>query len=159
MMIPFSDKPNHIHVAAATLLLLTFTPNIASLAQGLDAEGAIDAIVGSPVETAEEPVASDEERILAAIENSDENAAEVRKRFSLEGVRIVFLPDLDDEGAAIREKMEAFDAGIAALREAIHGSAIFYHALDSNSVLLEDVVALEFGDDDEVTIFVAGRER
>lgn len=147
-----------LHTAMAATLLVAATPNMALLAQGLDAEGAIDTIVGSDVTTGEEAVAADEERIVAAIENASASAAEVRKRFSVERVEIVFLPDLGEEETAVEAKMAEFEAQITELREAIQGSAIFYHAIDSHSVLLNDVVALEFGDDNGVTIFVAGSE-
>lgn len=156
------DKPNRfharIHAAMAAAFLLASTPHAALLAQGLDAEGAIDTIVGSEVETSEEAAAADEARIIAAIEGSAASAAEVRKLFQLDNVRIVFLPDLDEDGAAIRAKMEEFRDGIAALREAIQGSAIFYYAVDSRSVLLNDIIAIELGEDNDATIFVAGGE-
>jgi N-methylhydantoinase B len=45
---------------------------------------------------------------------------------------------------------------IRELQTAIEASAIFYHAIDSHQVLLRDVVAVEFGDDDSITIFAAG---
>lgn len=152
------DKPNWIHAAAAAAFLLASMPNVALLAQGLDAEGAIDAIVGSQITTAEEATAADEERIVAAIENTSDNAAEVRKRFSVDNFEIVFLPDLGEEETTVEASMEEFQPEIAALREAIQGSAIFYHAIDSHSVMLNDVVAMEFDDDNGVTIFVAGGE-
>ena len=152
------DISHRIHAAAAAAFLLACVPNVALLAQGLDAEGAIDTIVGSEVETTEKAAAADEERIIEAIESSAANAAEVRKRFAIDNLQIVFLPDLDEEGAAIKAKMEEFGDQIASLREAIQGSAIFYYAIDSRSVLLNDIVALELGEENDVTIFVAGRE-
>lgn len=159
MTIFISTRPDRIHlVAPVALLLLACAPDIALLAQGLDAEGAIETIVGSQVETAEEAIATDEKRIIAAIENSSANAAEVRKRFTVDNVRIVFLPDLEEKGAAVKAKIEEAGSGIAALREAIQGSAIFYHAIDSRSVLLDDIIAVEFGEKNDVTILVAGRE-
>lgn len=153
-----SNTPDRIHVVALAAFLLACAPDIALLAQGPDAQGAIDTIIGSDVETAEEAIAADERRVIAAIENSSRNAAEVRKRFSVDTVRIVFLPDLEEKGAAVKAKIEEFGDGIAALREAIHGSAIFYHAVDSRSVLLDDIIAVEFGEKADVTIMVAGRE-
>ncbi|RIK87532.1 MAG: hypothetical protein DCC69_03605 [Hyphomicrobiales bacterium] len=158
MTIFISTRPDRIHLVAPVALLLACAPDIALLAQGLDAEGAIETIVGSQVETAEEAIATDEKRIIAAIENSSANAAEVRKRFTVDNVRIVFLPDLEEKGAAVKAKIEEAGSGIAALREAIQGSAIFYHAIDSRSVLLDDIIAVEFGEKNDVTILVAGRE-
>ena len=146
--------PGYAHLLALGVFLLACAPGVSSLAQGLDAEGAIDTIVGSQVETAEEAIAADDARVIAAIENSSEAAVAVRKRFSVGNVRIVFLPDLDED-AAVRAKIEEFETGIAALRESIQGSAIFYHAIDSHRVMLDDIVAVEFEGDD-VTIMVAG---
>lgn len=156
MTILIHGRHERIHLVAAIALLLASAPDIRLLAQGLDAEGAIDTIVGSEVETAEEAVEADEERVIAAIDDSLDNAAQVRKRFTLDKVRIVFLPDLEEKGEAVKAKIEEAGGGIAALREAIQGSAIFYHAIDSRGVLLDDVLAVEFGDDNDVTIMVAG---
>lgn len=156
MTILIQNRHDRIHLVALIALFLAWAPDIGLLAQGLDAEGAIDTIVGSDVETAEEAIAADEERVIAAIENSSNNAAEVRKRFAIDNVRIVFLPDLDENGAAVKAKIEEFGSGIAALREAVQGSAIFYHAIDSHAVLLDDVIAVEFGEENDVTIMVAG---
>ena len=153
-----SDRPNWLHAVFATAFLLASAPNVALLAQGLDSEEAIDTIVGSDVKTGESKTAADEDRILAAIEKSTDNAADVRKRFSIDDVEIVFLPDLGEEETAVEAKMEEYKDDVAVLREAIQGSAIFYHAIDSRSVLLTDVIALEFHDQNAVTIFVAGGE-
>lgn len=153
-----SDKPAWIHAAAAAAFLLASAPNVALMAQGLDAEGAIDAIVGSDINTGEEAVTADEERIVAAIEQTAENAAEVRKRFSIDRVDIVFLPDFGDEETAVDAKMAEFETEIGELRNEIQGSAIFYHAVNSHRILVTDVIAMEFDDDNVATIFVAGRE-
>lgn len=139
-------------------LAIAVAPGSPLMAQGLNTEGTIEAIVGSDVNTNEEAVADDEERIVAAIEKTPENTGEVRRRFSIERVDIVFLPDFGDEETAVEAKAAEFESQIAELRNEIQGSAIFYHALDSRAVLLNDVIALDFGDDNGVTIFVAGRE-
>ena len=151
-----------IHAALAAAFLLACAPNMALLAQGLDAEGAIDTIVGSEVTTGEEAAAADEARIVAAIENTAETISEVRRKFALDRVEIIFLldlgPDLGDNETAVEAKMAEFGPQLEELRAEIQASAIFYHAIDSHSVLLTDVVALEFDDDNGVTIFVAGTE-
>lgn len=152
------DSVLRIHMAAMAAFLLVSTPQMALMAQGLDAEGAIDTIVGSDVTTGEEAATADEERIVAAIENTAETSADVRKKFSLDRVEIIFLPDLGDDETAVEAKMAEFEPQIAELREAIQGSAMFYHAIDSRSVLLTDIVALEFDDDNGVTIFVRGEQ-
>ena len=146
------------HLVLLAALAIAVAPGSPLMAQGLNTEGTIEAIVGSDVNTNEEAVADDEDRIVAAIERTPENTGEVRRRFSIERVDIVFLPDFGDEETAVEAKAAEFESQIAELRNEIQGSAIFYHALDSRAVLLNDVIALDFGDDNGVTIFVAGRE-
>ncbi|EKF19099.1 hypothetical protein [Nitratireductor pacificus] len=126
------------------------------LAQGLDREEAIDAIVGSDVKTEEVEAASATDRLVAAIAATAENAERVRKTFSLEEVDIVFLQDLDKGPDGVRKVLAEKESAIAMLREAIEGSALFYHAVDSRSVMVRNIVALEYGDGDKVTIFVEG---
>lgn len=156
-------RPKRAYRVMALALSIACIPSYASLAQGLDSQGTIDTIIGSEVETAEQAVASDAHDVVAAIEKSLDNAAAVRKRFSLDNVRIVFLPDLDDDASAeeamVKAAMEKHRDEINTLREAVQGSAIFYHAINSHSVLLTDIVAVEFGEDNDVTILVSGRKR
>lgn len=139
------------------LLIALLLASPAAFAQGLDKEGAIDTIVGSDVTTGEEAANKDEGRILKAIENSSVAAAAVRRKFSLDKVEIVFIPDLEDEDTQIEAKLEQFKSQVAELRESIQGSAMFYHAVDSRSVQLNEIIALEFDDKNGVTIFVKGR--
>ena len=156
-------KPDRRRLVLPLALLLAGMPGQVLLAQGLDAQETIETIVGSPVETAEEAIGADEAGIIAAIENSLDNATDIRKRFTLDNVRIVFLPDLaEKDGAAqdrVRAVMEKYRSEITTLQESIQGSAIFYHAVNSRSILLNNIVAVQFTDKNDVTIFVAGRER
>lgn len=140
----------------AVLMLALLVP-FAAIAQGLDAEGAIDTIVGSEVTTGEERASEDESRIVAAIENTAANVGEVRKKFSLDAVEIIFLADLGND-SDVDAKMDEFEQRIVELRQAIEGSAMFYHAVNSHGILLRDIVALEFDDSNGVTIFVSGRQ-
>ena len=149
---------SHLHAVAIVAFLFAPAPQMGLMAQGLDAEGAIDTIVGSDVTTNQEEISAEEGRIVAAIEKSAEAAAEVRRKFSLDRVEIVFVPDMDAEGAKTAEKLAEFASEIEELRESIQSSAMFYHAVDSRSVMLGDVVALEFDDANGVTIFVRGEE-
>jgi len=155
---------HHPNVLAARPLLiavacaLAVSVSVLSVkAQGLDADGAIDTIVGSEITTGEKQAAADEGRIIAAIEKTQANVAEVRKKFSLDAVEIVFLSDLGED-SDVDAKLEELEPRIAELREAIEGSAMFYHAINSNRIMLRDIVALEFDDDNGVTIFVAGTQ-
>jgi hypothetical protein len=140
------------------VLLLVSPPHTALLAQGLENEQAIDTIVGSDVTTNEENAEAEQGRIVAAIEKTAANTGEVRKKFSLDKVEIIFLPDLAENGTDLDAKLAEYEDQIVELREAIEGSAMFYHAVDSRDVLLRDVVALEFDDKNGVTIFVAGED-
>lgn len=149
-------------LAAASLGLLTaFLAAPSGYAQGLAAKDTIDTIVDAEVETTDETATAREQRVIAAIENSRDNAAQIRKRVSVDNLKIVFLhgfgPDCADTASrsAINAKLEDFATDITAMREAIQGSAIFYHAVDSRSVLLNDIVAVEFGQSDDVTVMVA----
>ena len=143
---------------AAVAGALVVTLQISVSAQGLDAEGAIDTIVGSDVTTAQENANTDEGRILSAIENASPAAKEVRQKYSLDKVEIIFVPDVDADGTATAQKLAEFEPQVQELRESIQSSAMFYHAVNSHSVNLTEVVALEFDDENGVTIFVNGEE-
>jgi|UniRef100_Q11BA8 hypothetical protein len=144
-------------VAAFTFLLLPISQQ--PLAQGLQSQESIDAIVGSDVKTEETTKNAQVERILTAIQMTQDSAERVRKAFTVNELEIVFLPDLGKETGAIEKAIEEHEADIEVLRDSIEGSAMFYHAIDSRQILLQDVVAMEFGTDDRATIFVTGDER
>jgi len=129
------------------------------LAQGLQSQESIDAIIGSDVKTEETTKNAQVERILAAIEMTQDNAERVRKAFTIDALEIVFLPDLGKGSGAIEKSIEEHEQEIEALRDSIEGSAIFYHAIDSREILLQEVVAVEFGANGSATIFVTGDER
>lgn len=128
-----------------------------ALAQGLDSEGAIDTIVGSDVKTEEKSAADEGERVIAAIEATMDNAQIVRRAFNIDEVEIVFLPEVGEGDSGITEKREEFSDQIVELQQSIEGSAIFYHAVDSRQILVRDIVAIEFANENRTaTIFVAG---
>lgn len=156
MAMTLTADGNWIHAAALAAFIAASHPSLPLLAQGLEADGAIETIVGSDVKTGEERAKADPERIIAAIEDSRANAGEIRKMFNLDELEIVYLPDIapgdgnSDIGNAIDANMDQIDE----LRQAIEGSAIFYHAIDSRSLLLRDIVAVEFHHDNSTaTIF------
>lgn len=158
MTVIFSQQSVALHAATLAAFLIAANPAMPLLAQGLESEEAIDTIVDAPVATEEKTVADEESRIAAAIENTRENTAEVRKRFNLDKLDIVFIPELSEEGSELDETIESHKEAIEELRVAIEGSALFYHAIDSRSVLLRDVLAVEFGEGNDVTIFAAGKD-
>ncbi|RST87245.1 hypothetical protein EJC49_06410 [Aquibium carbonis] len=132
-----------------------------SLAQGLDAPDAIDSIVQSDVNEEQAEAGAETGKIIAAIEKSAENTSAVRKVTKLDRLDIVFLPDsAPTEGgppADITEKLAEYDADIAGLRQEITGNAMLFHAIDSRSILIQDVLAIEFDDDGGAVIYAAGR--
>lgn len=147
-----------LHTAVLAALLMVGNPAMPLLAQGIDSEKSIDAIVDAPVETKEKPVSEEQGRIVAAIENSRENASQVRKLFNINKLEIVFVPELKGKSSPVSGAIEKHDEDIEELRDAIEGSALFYHAIDSRSVLLRDVIAVEFGEDNALTVFTAGAD-
>jgi hypothetical protein len=126
-----------------------------ALAQGVEAEGARDTIIGSEVKTDETTAEASAERIVEAIENTAATTQDVRRRFNLGEVAIVAVTDIDAPGNAVAEAIETHQEAIGELRVAIEGSAMFFHAVDSHSILLQNVIAMEFHDDD-VIIYVIG---
>ncbi|WP_173935054.1 hypothetical protein [Chelativorans sp. Marseille-P2723] len=148
-------KGNSVAAAALFFLLVPLVHH-PLLAQGLDREEAIDAIVGSDVKTEETTKEAQIERVVAALRNTRESAELVRKTFNLDTLEIVYLPDLGEENGVIEQAIMEQEDQIQTLHESIEGSAMFYHAIDSRSILLRDIVAVEFADNNTVTIFVKG---
>ncbi len=128
------------------------------MAQGVANEDAIETIVDAPVSTEEKQIDELQSRIADAIKASTENARQVRKLFSIDKLDIVFVPELANDGMPLADLMDQHADGIEELRTAIEGSAMFYHAVDSRSVQLRDVIAVEIGDGGDVTIFAAGQD-
>lgn len=137
-------------------LMLLAAP--AAHAQGIEAEGTRDTIIGSDVQTGEVSVDDDAERIVAAIENTGEAVQEVRRRFNLDEVAIVLLNDIEKPGNPVAEAVEANREAIDELRVAIEGSAMFFHAIDSRNILLQNVLGMEFEDDDVIIFAIGGGE-
>ena len=141
---------------AATLLM---TAGAAMAQQGAVGGPAVDAIVGAEVEEEEAQASAEPERVIAAIEKTAENTETVRKTSSLAKVDIVFLSDAartqggppPDIEAKVRER----ESEIAELRQEIEGNAMLFHALDSRQILPQDVLAVEFDDQNGVVIFAA----
>jgi hypothetical protein len=129
------------------------------MAQGLENKKAIDTIIGSDVEEEKARADADAGRIIAAIDNTVATTSEVRKASSLDKVDIVFLTDAAEKGLppAIDAKVKEHHKDIADLRKELEGNAMLYHAIDSRSVLVRDVVAVEFDDHRGVTIYAAAK--
>ena len=95
-------------------------------------------------------------RVLDAIGSTEEDASEIAKIFRLDELDLVFVRDLDQAGAQVADAVEEHSEGIDALRTAIQSNAIFYHALSSRNVAVENVVAVELGEEKTATVFISG---
>jgi hypothetical protein len=130
-------------------------------AQGLDAEGAIDTIVGSRINEQEASAQDDTARVVRAIDKAADNAAAVRKVSEVSEVAIVFLSDAaTTEGgppAEIEAKLRERKDDVDALRQEIEGNALLYHAINSKQVLMREVLAVEIGDDRRVIVYAAAK--
>jgi len=142
-------------------LLAATTAAGSASAQGLDAEGAIDAIVGSEIREQESSASVDHGKIVEAIDNAGESAVAVRKVTDVRSVDIVFLPDAAaTEGgppSEIDAKLKERENEIASLRQELEGNALLFHAIDSRQVLMRDVLAVEIGDDRRVVVYAAAK--
>lgn len=147
--------PMTLHTLFAAAFLVAVNPNMPLMAQGLDSDTAVESIIGSEVQTGEASAEADAERVVTAIENSLETTQEVRRRFNLDEVQIVVLSDIDGADGVVADAVDENIDMIRDLRIAIEGSAMFFHAIDSRQILLDNVIALEF-DGDDVTIFAIG---
>jgi hypothetical protein len=147
-----------LHTAALAAFLVAVNPAMPLMAQGLNDEETIESIVGSNVETEQHGAADESARVVSAIENARDSAEGVRKAFNMNDLKIVFLPDIGEAEGEIDAAIEKNQEAIETLRQSIEGSALFYHAIDSRGILLRDIFALEFGDDGDATIFVAGED-
>ncbi len=147
--------------AMCMALLAATTAGGGAFAQGLDAEGAIDAIVGSEIREQESSASADHGKIVETIDNAGESAEAVRKVTDVRSVDIVFLPDAAaTEGgppSEIDAKLKERENEIASLRQEIEGNALLFHAIDSRQVLMRDVLAVEIGDDRRVVVYAAAK--
>lgn len=156
----FLDTPPRVAGLAVALCLAAglATP---SLAQGLDAPEAIDSIVQSDVHEEEVRAGADTGKVIAAIEQSAQNASAVRKITTLDRLDIVFMSDAAPlEGgppADIARKLEEFDADVTGLRLELSSNAMLFHALDSRSILIQDVLAIEFDEEGGAVIYAAAK--
>ncbi|GGA58494.1 hypothetical protein GCM10011385_10170 [Nitratireductor aestuarii] len=150
---PLSAIGRQIVPVIAVALIAMSLGRFPVVAQGLESEGAIDAIIGSDVKTDEVSKEGDIDRVAKAIANSRKSAEFARKAYNIDSLEIVFVPEVDENLAKVLEENEA---DITLLRESIEGSAIFYHAIDSRSIMLTNIIAAEFDEGNEVVIFVKG---
>ncbi len=95
-------------------------------------------------------------RVLDAIGSTEADAAEIAKIFRLDELDLVFVRDFDQADDQVANAIEAHSDGIDALRTAIKSNAIFYHALSSQNVAVENVVAVELGEENTATVFISG---
>lgn len=130
-------------------------------AQGIDTPGAVETIIGSDVHEEEVTAEAETERVVAAIEKSTENIENVRKVTNLDRLDIVFLSDAaTTEGGPPEEiaaKLDEYSEEIGDLRHELEGNAMLYHAINSRNVLIRDVLAIEFDDQNRAVIYAAAK--
>lgn len=147
--------------AIQAAILASLLASGSAFAQGLEAEGAIDAIVGSEIKEQESSAQNDNTKIVDAIDTARENAAAVRKMTAVSEVEIVFLSDAaTTEGgppADIQGKLDEREEDVKALRKEIEGNALLYHAINSRQVMMRDVLAIEIGDGNRIVVYAAAK--
>ena len=144
--------------ALACLALTSTTPPF--FAQGLGNEQAIDTIIGSEVEEQQSNAGEEAGKVVAAIEKTQEAIATVRKISNVGKLEIIYLPGAAEDNAppAIREAVARHENDIDELRKEIEGNAMLFHAIDSRSLLIRDVLAIDVAAADEVVIYAAARK-
>lgn len=145
-------------LAVAFVLFLTggLASGLTANAQGLDSDEAIDAIVGSEVKTEQATTVEETDRLIEAIGTAGTAAQEVRKTFNLDELDIIFVSPDTAGTPEVVDVLEKNAQSLQTLREAIEGSALFYHAVDSRNILVRDIIAVEYGEESRVTVFVIG---
>jgi hypothetical protein len=150
-----------LHVLAAAAFIAAFAPHTELSAQGLESKDAVEKIIGSKVEEEETRAKADAGKVIAAIEKTHENISTVRKTSKLDKVDIVFLSDAAvTEGGPppeIDAKVKEHEAEVIQLRQEIEGNAMLYHAIDSRQVLIRDILAVDFDDDNRIVIYAAAK--
>lgn len=148
-----------MHGLALGAFMLAAMPSFHAGAQDLGGSAAsAETIVGSEIATDKAEPDSVVDDVVAAIEKSSDAANEVRKLFRVDDFHIVYLGARDTgEGmerihAALEDNADATKE----LREAIEGSSVFYTALDTNNLEVENVVAAAITEDKAVTAYVFG---
>lgn len=144
-----------VNIMAGFAFLAVLAPQMPLLAQGLDSSKAIDAIIGSDVETEKESASAERDQVMKAVDNTSEAISAVHKTFNLDKVEIVFLPDLNHDDT-LKNKIAKHEEEIKELRSAIEGSALFFHAVDSYGAAIDNIVAVSFTKDNGVRIYAAG---
>jgi hypothetical protein len=146
---------------SAALLFATALAGVAHAQQSPATQESLDTIIGTQVQEEETQAAADPGRVIAAIEKTPDSIARVRKTSNLDKVDIVFLADstVTDGGppAEIADKVKSREAEISELRQEIEGNAMLYHALNSRRILMRDVLAVEFDDENGVIIYAAAK--
>lgn len=150
------------HLAAATALVFGILAGAPVWAQGAESKETVDTIIGTEVQEEEATASADEGKVIAAIEKTQDAIARVRKTSKLDKVDIVFLADAAaTEGGpppGIETKIKEHEAQIKELRKEIEGNAMLFHAIDSRQILMRDVLAVEFQNDNTVVIYAAAQK-
>ncbi|MHA6687394.1 hypothetical protein [Mesorhizobium sp. A556] len=130
--------------------------------QGLTGSEAVESITGdSDIRQEETTTSAEEQKVLAAIDNTVQNTSTVRKLSAVKHVDIVFLADAARAQGVPSPKIEAklkdHASEIATLRQELEANALLFHAVDSRRVMTKDILAVEFPDSDRVVVYAAGK--
>lgn len=138
--------------------LFSAMPAFNSAAQTLDSSGDAETIVGSEIATDEAEPDDVADDVIAAIEKSAATADQIKTMFRVGDFHIVFLgdPEKVDSMTEVQSALEDNSDAVTGLREAIDGSAVFYTALDTNNLEVENVVSATVTEDKKVTVYVIG---
>ncbi|WP_315918483.1 hypothetical protein [Mesorhizobium sp. SP-1A] len=151
----------HRIIAAAFTVLFLAPATVPAMAQALGSNTE-KAIVGADVKQEETTAAAKEDKVVAAIEKTAEALSAVRKTSSTGRVDIVFLSDAAREkGGGLPPRIEGslkkHEGEITQLRQEIEANALLYHAIESQRVQAQDVVAVDFGTSGRVVIYAAAK--
>ena len=144
-----------LHGTMFTVFLAAAMPAVETNAQTLG-EDKTQTIVGSEVTEKSPDNIQTVDPVIAAIAEAGTAADQILLLVNVESFDIVFLgePETIDNYDRIEAAMEEHEDGIAAMRQAMKGSAVFYNALDSHGVDTSKVVAAEITDDNAVTVYL-----
>lgn len=126
-----------------------------AMAQGLDSPNTIDTIIGENVRQKELSQAPDEKTIITAIEQVSSAVNRVRKTTALDNIEIAFLPYTVKKELSpnVEKRLKSHQKEIAELRMELEANAMLYHAIDSHSISMRDIVAVQFRDRKNIKIY------
>ncbi|MDN3718811.1 hypothetical protein ACFQEX_10455 [Roseibium salinum] len=150
---------------ALGLFLLASVPAQQSIAQQSTAQPlgettSGETIYGTEIEVGQlDDVTIDQ--VIAALDGLSETVTRVIMTYKLDTFEVVYLGDEEPPLGSERlsESIAEHNEDIGALRRKMGTSAIFLVAFEAQNLDVDRIVAADISDEDEVTVFVSGRER